>query len=113
MNHIYKIYKNDILILTTVSDLNPEYADSTKLDILLNSPSILQSIYADYFNFKQKRTSDNYSIETYQSFESIHTAIEVNQSLQSLIGTSKNSIINTTTNKTKKPRAKKVKNEQS
>ena len=67
MYSIFQIYKNDVLIQTIVSNLNPDYADSTKLDILLNTPSTLQSIYSDYFDYSNGRSNDRYSITTFKT----------------------------------------------
>jgi hypothetical protein len=93
MYHIYQIYQCEELVLTTYHKINPNCSDSTKLDILLNSPATPYTIADSYF-----KQSEQFKIVTVKT--NISNALEANEYIQELK--------NTTIIKTKKPRTKKA-----
>lgn len=102
MYSIYQIYQSEELVLTTYHTINPNCSYSTKLDIIINSPATLNTLVDSYF-----KQPDQFKIVTVKT--NLNNALEANEYIETII----NKLINTTINKTKKSRTKKVKNEQS
>lgn len=93
MYHIYQIYQSDELVLTTYHTINPNCPDTTKLDIIINSPATLNTLVDSYF-----KQPDQFKIVTVNT--NLSNALEANEFI--------NDLINTTINKTKKTHIKKA-----
>ncbi len=93
MYHIYQIYQSEELVLTTYHTINPNYSDSTKLGIIINSPATLNTLVDSYF-----KQPNQFKIVTVKT--NLNNALEANEYI--------NDLINTTINKTKKIRNKKA-----
>ncbi|ELW77050.1 hypothetical protein ACINWC743_A0628 [Acinetobacter sp. WC-743] len=89
MYHIYQIYQSEELVLTTYHTINPNCSDTTKLDIIINSPATLNSIVDSYF-----KQPDQFKIVTAKT--NLNNALEANEYLEFL----NNKPINTTIIKT-------------
>lgn len=96
MYTVFQIYQSDELVLTTYHTISPDFSDSTKLDIIINSPATLNTLVDSYF-----KQPDQFKIVTAKT--NLNNALEANEYIESII----NKPINTTINKIKKPRIKK------
>lgn len=85
MYSVYKIYQADKLVHVTYHDIIPEFTDKTKLNIILNNPTIPHLLFEDYY-----RSPELFSISTHKtgipnSLDASYIVIEEAQ----LIGTDK------------------------
>lgn len=115
MYSIYQIYQSNIPVYATYHTLNQDFADTTKLDLILNSPITPYYLVDAYF-----KQPELFSIQTIKS--GISNALEATEALNNHINTSINSSIEDTktdtvketkptqspTPKPRKPRTKKV-----
>ena len=79
MYYIYEIYKVDELVFITYHNLNINYSDKTKLDLILNSPIIPYSLVDSYFrtphllSIKMIKTELNNILEAQQTMSDIQS----------------------------------------
>lgn len=104
MYSIYKIYQAEELVYATYHTMNNQYSDTTKLDIIINSPITPYYLVEAYF-----KNSSQFSIKLHK--DGISNALDASQLLSALLS---NQISNTAieeskpTTKPKKSRTKKV-----
>ncbi|MEG6548161.1 hypothetical protein V6C59_20100 [Acinetobacter bereziniae] len=111
MYSLYQIYQSNNPVYATYHTLNTDFADTTKLDLILNSPITPYYLVDAYF-----KQPELFSIQTIKS--GISNALEASEALQTHINTSINSSIKDTKAdiekeskpipKPRKPRTKKV-----
>ena len=77
MYSIYQIYQLKQLVLTTYHTFNTEYADQTKLDIILKAPSTNYLLADQYFKHK-----DQFTIRTVAT--NLSNALEANEKIDQL-----------------------------
>lgn len=107
MYSIYKIYQAEELVYATYHTINNQYSDTTKLDIIINSPITPYYLVEAYF-----KNSSQFSIQLHK--DAISNALDASQLLSALLSnqTSNTVIEESPTTKPKKSRTKKaVKNE--
>ena len=93
MYSIYKIYQAEQLVYATYHTMNNQYSDTTKLDIIINSPVTPYKLVDDYFKHPEQ-----FSIQLHK--EGISNALEANEIIQNISLSSSNVI--------KKPKTKKL-----
>ena len=98
MYSIYKIYQAEELVYATYHTMNNQYSDTTKLDIIINSPVTPYKLVDDYFKHPEQ-----FSIQLHK--EGISNALEANEIIQNIPLSSSNTVIKKT--KTKKLSTKK------
>ena len=104
MYSIYKIYQAEELVYATYHTMNNQYSDTTKLDIIINSPITPYYLVDAYF-----KNSSQFSIKLHK--DGISNALDASQLLSALLS---NQTLNTAieeskpTPKPKKSRTKKV-----
>ena len=98
MYSIYKIYQAEQLVYATYHTMNNQYSDTTKLDIIINSPVTPYKLVDDYFKHPEQ-----FSIQLHK--EGISNALEANEIIQNIPLSSSNTVIKKT--KTKKLSTKK------
>lgn len=104
MYSIYKIYQAEELVYATYHTMNNQYSDTTKLDIIINSPVTPYKLVDDYF-----KNSAQFSIKLHK--DGISNSLDASQLLSGLLS---NQISNTVieeskpTTKPKRSRTKKV-----
>ncbi|MGR3979002.1 hypothetical protein FW754_15325 [Acinetobacter sp. 1207_04] len=101
MYSIYQIYQSDKLVYSTYHTINPDFIDTTKLDLLINSPITPYTLVDSYF-----KQPDTFSIQTIKS--GIDNALEASEALKSYLIEANNRAIDNTIG-TRKPRVKKLK----
>ena len=108
MYSIYQIYQSNIPVYATYHTLNQDFADTTKLDLILNSPITPYYLVDAYF-----KQPELFSIQTIKS--GISNALEAlqthtNKSINSSIEDAKTDTLKESkpTPKPRKPRTKKV-----
>ena len=94
MYSIYKIYQAEELVYATYHTMNNQYSDTTKLDIIINSPVTPYKLVDDYFKHPEQ-----FSIQLHK--EGISNALEANEIIQNISLSSSNTVI-------KKPKTKKL-----
>lgn len=94
MYSIYKIYQAEELVYATCNTMNNQYSDTTKLDIIINSPVTPYKLVDDYFKHPEQ-----FSIQLHK--EGISNALEANEIIQNIALSSFNIVI-------KKPKTKKL-----
>ena len=95
---IFLIYKNDYLVHIAISNINHKLSDSTKLAIILNSPTIPSTLYLDY-SYDAKTKQNSYTIKTHLTdIKDYQSAIQAKQAQLKNIG-----------KKPRKPKAKPTK----
>ena len=94
MYSIYKIYQAEELVYATCHTMNNQYSDTTKLDIIINSPVTPYKLVDDYFKHPEQ-----FSIQLHK--EGISNALEANEIIQNISLSSSNTVI-------KKPKTKKL-----
>lgn len=94
MYSIYKIYQAEQLVYATYHTMNNQYSDTTKLDIIINSPVTPYKLVDDYFKHPEQ-----FSIQLHK--EGISNALEANEIIQNISLSSFNTVI-------KKPKTKKL-----
>lgn len=93
MYSIYKIYQAEELVYATYHTMNNQYSDTTKLDIIINSPITPYYLVEAYF-----KNSSQFSIKLHK--DGISNALEANEIIQKISLSSSNTVI-------KKPKTKK------
>ena len=104
MYSIYKIYQAEELVYATYHTMNNQYSDTTKLDIIINSPITPYYLVDAYF-----KNSSQFSIKLHK--DGISNALDASQLLSALLSnqTSNTAIEESKpTPKPKKTRTKKV-----
>lgn len=104
MCSIYKIYQAEELVYATYHTMNNQYSDTTKLDIIINSPITPYYLVDAYF-----KNSSQFSIKLYK--DGISNALDASQLLSTLLSNqTSNTAIETPkpTPKLKKSRTKKA-----
>lgn len=107
MYSIYQIYQSNKPVYATYHTLNPDFADTTKLDLILNSPITPYFLVDAYF-----KQPELFSIQTIKS--GIGNALEASEALNNHINKSINITINNPIIESKpipkprKPRTKKA-----
>ena len=104
MYSIYKIYQAEELVYATYHTMNNQYSDTTKLDIIINSPITPYYLVEAYF-----KNSSQFSIKLHK--DGISNALDASQLLSTLLSnqTSNTAIEQSKpTTKPKKSRTKKV-----
>ena len=104
MYSIYKIYQAEQLVYATYHTMNNQYSDTTKLDIIINSPITPYYLVDAYF-----KNSSQFSIKLHK--DGISNALDASQLLSTLLSNqTSNTAIETPkpTPKLKKSRTKKV-----
>lgn len=104
MYSIYKIYQAEELVYATYHTMNNQYSDTTKLDIIINSPITPYYLVDAYF-----KNSSQFSIKLHK--DGISNALDASQLLSALLSnqTSNTAIEESKpTPKPKKSRTKKV-----
>lgn len=104
MYSIYKIYQAEELVYATYHTMNNQYSDTTKLDIIINSPITPYYLVEAYF-----KNSSQFSIKLHK--DGISNALDASQLLSALLSnqTSNTAIEESKpTPKPKKSRTKKV-----
>ena len=104
MYSIYKIYQVEELVYATYHTMNNQYSDTTKLDIIINSPITTYYLVDAYF-----KNSSQFSIKLHK--DGISNALDASQLLSALLSnqTSNTAIEESKpTPKPKKSRTKKV-----
>ena len=104
MYSIYKIYQAEELVYATYHTMNNQYSDTTKLDIIINSPITPYYLVEAYF-----KNSSQFSIKLHK--DGISNALDASQLLSALLSnqTSNTAIEESKpTTKPKKSRTKKV-----
>ena len=104
MYSIYKIYQVEELVYATYHTMNNQYSDTTKLDIIINSPITPYYLVDAYF-----KNSSQFSIKLHK--DGISNALDASQLLSALLSnqTSNTAIEESKpTPKPKKSRTKKV-----
>lgn len=103
MYSVYQIYQSDKPVYSTYHSFNPDFADTTKLDLILNSPITPYYLVDAYF-----KQPELFSIKTIKN--GIDNSLEAFEALQTHI----NEFINSSiiepkpTPITRKPRTKKA-----
>ena len=101
---MYKIYQAEELVYATYHTMNNQYSDTTKLDIIINSPITPYYLVDAYF-----KNSSQFSIKLHK--DGISNALDASQLLSTLLSNqTSNTAIETPkpTPKLKKSRTKKV-----
>ena len=101
---MYKIYQAEQLVYATYHTMNNQYSDTTKLDIIINSPITPYYLVDAYF-----KNSSQFSIKLHK--DGISNALDASQLLSTLLSNqTSNTAIETPkpTPKLKKSRTKKV-----
>lgn len=104
MYSIYKIYQAEELVYATYHTMNNQYSDTTKLDIIINSPITPYYLVEAYF-----KNSSQFSIKLHK--DGISNALDASQLLSTLLSNqTSNTAIETPKpiTKPKKSRTKKV-----
>lgn len=108
MYSIYKIYQAEELVYATYHTMNNQYSDTTKLDIIINSPITPYYLVEAYF-----KNSSQFGIKLHK--DGISNALDASQLLSALLSNpTSNTVIEESkpTTKPKKSHTKKaVKNE--
>lgn len=104
MYSIYKIYQAEELVYATYHTMNNQYSDTTKLDIIINSPITPYYLVEAYF-----KNSSQFSIKLHK--DGISNALDASQLLSALLSNqTSNTVIEESKPipKPKKSRTKKV-----
>lgn len=94
MYSVYQIYQSDKPVYSTYHSFNPDFADTTKLALILNSPITPYYLVDAYF-----KQPELFSIKTIKS--GISNALEASEALQTHINELDNKAI-------EEPRMKKI-----
>lgn len=78
MYSIYKIYQAEELVYATYHTMNNQYSDTTKLDIIINSPITPYYLVDAYF-----KNSSQFSIKLHK--DGISNALDASQLLSALL----------------------------
>lgn len=78
MYSIYKIYQAEELVYATYHTMNNQYSDTTKLDIIINSPITPYYLVEAYF-----KNSSQFSIKLHK--DGISNALDASQLLSALL----------------------------
>ena len=88
MYSVFIITNKKKFVLATYQDFSPELSDQTKLQLILNGPTIPLAVFEDFF-----KSPDLFSIETFKTgLSNALDASLVMQEESKLIGTDKPSI---------------------
>ena len=95
MYSIYQIYQSDKVVYSIYHTMNNQYSDTTKLDIVLNSPVTPYYLVDGYF-----KQPELFTIKLVK--DGISNALEANEILLKLINSSIDTVIEKKPNRTKK-----------
>lgn len=107
MYSVFIITNKKKFVLATYNDFNPELSDQTKLQLILNGPTVPVAVFEQYF-----KAPEDFEIKTYKSGidNALEASLEVNNI--NLVQSNKKATVDARVPvlpKTRKPRTKKVK----
>ncbi|TCB47370.1 hypothetical protein E0H80_16395 [Acinetobacter sp. ANC 4779] len=86
MYSIHKIYQGEALVYVTYHTMNNQYSDTTKLDIIINSPVTPYKLVDDYFKHPEQ-----FSIQLHK--DGISNTLEANEIIQNIPLSSSSTVI--------------------